>query len=45
MCNVLQIGQRLELDEHTIPITDLLLTKLQIVEVNEKDIRDLVAIL
>jgi len=45
MCHILQIGKRLELDEYTIPITDLLLTKLQIVEVNEKDIRDLVAIL
>ena len=45
MCHVLPIGRRLTLDEYTIPITDLLLTKLQIFEANEKDIRDLVAIL
>ena len=45
MCHVLPIGKRLILDEFTIPITDLLLTKLQIVEANEKDIRDLIAIL
>ncbi len=45
MCHTLEIGKRLQLDEYTIPISDLLLTKLQIVEVNEKDIRDLVAIL
>lgn len=45
MCHTLPIGKRLDLDEYTIPITDLLLTKLQIVEANEKDIRDLIAIL
>ncbi len=45
MCHVLPIGKRLALDDYTIPITDLLLTKLQIVEANEKDIRDLIAIL
>ncbi len=45
MCHTLPIGKRLNLDEFTIPITDLLLTKLQIVETNEKDIRDLTAIL
>ena len=45
MCHVLPIGKRLILDDFSIPITDLLLTKLQIVEANEKDIRDLIAIL
>jgi hypothetical protein len=45
MCHNLPIGKRLTLDEFTISITDLLLTKLQIVETNEKDIRDLTAIL
>ncbi len=45
MCHTLQIGPRLQLDDYTIPITDLLLTKLQVVEVNEKDVRDLIAIL
>src|SRR5205823_4006673 len=41
----LHLGDRLSLDEYTIPIPDLLLTKLQVVEINEKDIRDLIAIL
>jgi len=41
----LDFRQRLRLDDVTIPITDLLLTKLQIVELNEKDLKDIVAIL
>ncbi len=45
MCHTLQIGRRLTLDDYTIPISDLLLTKLQIVEINEKDVRDTIAIL
>ncbi len=45
MCHTLYLGERLTLDDYTIPISDLLLTKLQIVEANEKDIRDLIAIL
>jgi hypothetical protein len=45
MCHTLHLGERLTLDDYTIPISDLLLTKLQVVEVNEKDIRDLIAIL
>lgn len=45
MCHTLRIGDRLSLDDYTIPISDLLLTKLQVVEINEKDIRDLIAIL
>jgi hypothetical protein len=45
MCHTLHLGDRLALDDYTIPISDLLLTKLQVVEINEKDIRDLFAIL
>lgn len=45
MCHTLHLEERLTLDDYTIPITDLLLTKLQVVEINEKDIRDLIAIL
>ena len=45
MCHILHLGDRLTLDDYTIPISDLLLTKLQVVEINEKDIRDLIAIL
>jgi hypothetical protein len=32
-------------DELTIPVTELLLTKLQVVQINEKDLKDIVAIL
>ena len=45
MCHTLHLEDRLTLDDYTIPISDLLLTKLQVVEINEKDIRDLIAIL
>jgi len=45
MCHTLHLGDRLTLDDYSIPISDLLLTKLQVVEINEKDIRDLIAIL
>jgi hypothetical protein len=45
MCHTFHLGDRLALDDYTIPISDLLLTKLQVVEINEKDIRDLIAIL
>ena len=45
MCHTFHLGERLNLDDYTIPISDLLLTKLQVVETNEKDIRDLIAIL
>jgi hypothetical protein len=45
MCHTLHFGDRLTLDDDTITISDLLLTKLQVVEINEKDIRDLIAIL
>ncbi len=45
MCHALPIGKRLMLGDYTISVSDLLLTKLQIVEVNEKDVRDMLAIL
>lgn len=37
--------KRLNLDEVTIPVTDLLLTKLQIVRITEKDVKDIISIL
>jgi hypothetical protein len=40
MCHTFEMSRRLALDHPTIPVTDLLLTKLQIVELNEKDSRD-----
>jgi hypothetical protein len=40
MCHEIPLGDRLEVERDTVPLAELLLTKLQIVEVNEKDIRD-----
>jgi hypothetical protein len=40
MCHELPVAERLELDAETIPLAELLLTKLQIVELNEKDVAD-----
>jgi hypothetical protein len=42
MCHEIPLGDRLEVEERTVPLAELLLTKLQIIEVNEKDIRDMV---
>jgi predicted regulator of Ras-like GTPase activity (Roadblock/LC7/MglB family) len=45
MCHRLPFAHRLELSEFTIPPADLLLSKLQIVQMGEKDLRDIYAIL
>jgi hypothetical protein len=45
MCHRWDLRQRLKVDYPTIPIEDLLLSKLQIVEVSERDIKDTIAIL
>ena len=44
MCHDIPIADRLHLDERTIPLAELLLTKLQIVKLNDKDLRDIWAI-
>jgi hypothetical protein len=44
MDHTLDFKQRLQLDDLTIPITDLLLTKLQVVRLAEKDVKDIIAI-
>jgi hypothetical protein len=44
MCHKLDLGARLELDEHTVPLAELLLTKLQIVRLNRKDLVDIAAL-
>jgi hypothetical protein len=41
MCHVIPITERLERDPLTIPLAELLLTKLQIVELTERDQRDI----
>src|SRR3954451_15541337 len=46
MCHEITLGARLEVESGgTVPLAELLLTKLQIIEVNEKDIRDMVLLL
>jgi hypothetical protein len=45
MCHRLDLRSRLALDARTLPLADLLLTKLQVVELNEKDLKDLLALL
>lgn len=45
MCHRLQLADRLQVDSPTLSVADLLLTKLQIVELTEKDSADLVALL
>jgi hypothetical protein len=42
MCHEIPLGNRLEVETQTVPLAELMLTKLQIIEVNEKDIRDTV---
>jgi Uncharacterised nucleotidyltransferase len=45
MCHEIPLGDRLELEPSTVPLAELLLTKLQIIEVNEKDISDTMLLL
>jgi hypothetical protein len=45
MCHEIPLEARLGVDADTVPLAELLLTKLQIVELNEKDVRDTVALL
>lgn len=44
MCHTIDFRDRLSLDPRTLSLSDLLLTKLQIVEINEKDILDVMAL-
>ncbi len=45
MCHELELGDRLELVPNTLSPADLLLTKLQIVELNPKDLLDVMSLL
>jgi hypothetical protein len=45
MCHEIPLSQRLKPGEQTVPLAELLLTKLQNIELNEKDIRDTVLLL
>jgi hypothetical protein len=45
MCHKFNFKNRIDLEARTLPIADLLSTKLQIVEINEKDMKDILAML
>jgi hypothetical protein len=45
MSHKIPLGDRLALEQQTVPLAELLLTKLQIAELNEKDVRDSLALL
>jgi hypothetical protein len=44
MCHEIPLERRLDAQADTVPLAELVLTKLQIVELNEKDVRDAVAL-
>ncbi|MFQ6125809.1 MAG: hypothetical protein ACE5R6_14570 [Candidatus Heimdallarchaeota archaeon] len=44
-CHTIELKQRLEIDYPTISLGDLMLEKLQIVELNEKDVIDVIVLL
>jgi hypothetical protein len=45
MSHSIPLDDRLAIDETTVPLAELLLTKLQVIELNEKDVRDALAVL
>jgi hypothetical protein len=44
-CHTWSLRNRLDLDHPTVPIEDLLLSKLQIAEISDRDVRDIVSML
>lgn len=45
MCHLIPFAERINLEPLTLPLAELLLTKMQIFQLNEKDVRDLCALL
>jgi hypothetical protein len=45
MSQEIRFGDRMTMEPLTVPLAELLLTKLQIIELNEKDVRDALALL
>jgi hypothetical protein len=43
MCHKFNFKDRLDIDQYTISLADMLATKLQIVEINQKDLKDVVS--
>ena len=44
MCHSFNFKDRLEVDAKTIPLADMLATKIQIIDVNEKDLKDAICL-
>jgi hypothetical protein len=44
MCHVIELADRLENDSPTVSLADLVLQKLQIVQINERDLKDLLVL-
>jgi hypothetical protein len=44
MCHRFDLRDRLLIDKYTIPLADLLATKLQVVEITEREYRDIIAL-
>ena len=44
MCHTIDWSKRLDLDDPTIPLADIVLEKLQIVQINPKDVKDLIVL-
>jgi len=45
MCHTIELKTRLEVDYPTIPLADLLLEKMQIVQLSEKDVKDTIVLI
>jgi len=45
MCHTIDFSKRLEVDYPTIPLAELLLEKMQIIKLNEKDVKDTIVLL
>lgn len=45
MCHTIEFSKRLEVDYPTIPLAEILLEKMQIVKLNEKDVKDTIILL
>jgi len=45
MCHRFDFRKRMLLDDRTLPLADLLVTKLQIIEINEKDYKDIASLI
>lgn len=45
MCHTMDLRDRLDVDPLTIPLAELLLSKLQVVELNAKDVKDIATLL